>query len=159
MTVYNCSLCGGTHDTSKDDACTKSVTVTMPPDPKSVGRQIRTLLLSLKAATDPGVSPWQSHSTDALRRAALDYAGICWLAPGEMAPACCCAWSDDAPDGPRRELEARLNPSPGDGAERVRLLEAVVEAAVCIPTSDSEVLRLSEALAALRAHDAKTRTP
>lgn len=76
------------------------------PTPQSVGAQIRALLLSLK---DPNQKAgWGSYATDDLRREALDYAGICWLAPGEMAPGCCCDWSVEKPQGPRERLVFRL---------------------------------------------------
>jgi hypothetical protein len=78
------------------------------PDPKAVGAEIRRLLLSLRSPDHAPESGWQSYSTDALRREALDHAGFCWLAPGEMAPGCCCPWSVDEPQGPRVVLERRL---------------------------------------------------
>lgn len=80
-------------------------------DPKFVGAQIRALLLSLSAPDHTeeeeahGIS---NHSTDELRREALDHAGICWLAPGEMAPSCACEWSPERPGGPREALRLRL---------------------------------------------------
>lgn len=64
-------------------------------DPKVVGAEIRKLLLGLRDPAHPvDDGPWQHHGTDRLRREALEYAGICWLAPGEMAPACACPWDD-----------------------------------------------------------------
>lgn len=76
--------------------------------PKLIGVQIRALLLSLRDPNHKGGTGWQSYATDDLRREALDYAGICWLAPGEMAPGCCCDWSLEKPEGPRLRLLERL---------------------------------------------------
>ena len=62
-------------------------------DFQAAGDEIRRILLSLHA---PGHTKadehigWNSYSTDDLRKKALDAAGICWKAPGEMAPACGC---------------------------------------------------------------------
>lgn len=69
-------------------------------EPKQIGAQIRELLFSLRAE---GSS--DQLSTDELRRMALDYAGICWLTPGEMAPQCCCDWDLEHPAGPRKQME------------------------------------------------------
>lgn len=61
--------------------------------PEEIGRSIRKHLLSLRAPEhssedeDAGI---MSYATDALRRKSLDTAGVCWKAPGEMAPACGC---------------------------------------------------------------------
>jgi hypothetical protein len=46
-----------------------------------------------------------NYGTDDLRQQALDRAGICWLKPGEMAPACGCPWTPEKPEGPRLQLE------------------------------------------------------
>lgn len=77
----------------------------MTTDSKEVGAQIRALLLSLR---DPNHPKGESYATDELRREALDYAGFCWLAPGEMAPGCCCDWDLDHPDGPRKRMQERI---------------------------------------------------
>lgn len=77
-------------------------------DPKQVGAEIRALLLSLHAPDHPKGSAWQSHATDELRRQALDYAGFCWLAPGEMAPECFCDWDLEHPEGPRKRMQERI---------------------------------------------------
>jgi hypothetical protein len=68
---------------------------------REVGAQIRALLMSLTA-------PEGGHSTETLRKIALQHAGFCWLAPGEMAPACCCPWSEVAPEGPMTLAQTRM---------------------------------------------------
>lgn len=77
----------------------------MSADPKEVGAQIRALLFSL----GPVYVDCSSYSADEARRKALEYAGICWLAPGEMAPQCCCEWSIESPEVPRKELQRRIS--------------------------------------------------
>ena len=59
------------------------------------GEQIRKILQSLRAeghSLQQEVWGLHNHGTDALRKLALDVAGICWKAPGEMAPGCGCPW-------------------------------------------------------------------
>lgn len=76
--------------------------------PNEVGTEIRRLLMSLHApghTLDDERAGHMSYSTDELRRQALDRAGICWLAPGEMAPGCCCPWTPEETTGPRLRLE------------------------------------------------------
>lgn len=63
--------------------------------PAEIGAQIRELLLTLHA--DRG-----GYDTAEQRRDALDHAGFCWCAPGEMAPGCGCAWSPKNAGEPRR---------------------------------------------------------
>lgn len=86
--------------------------------PDETGREIRRLLLALRA---PEHGPDSSnYVTDDLRRRALEVAGICWLAPGEMAPMCCCEWSPDDPTGAAKRVDE-------DHAERKMLWKAVTE--------------------------------
>lgn len=66
--------------------------------PDAAGLEIRRLLLALRAP-EHGSEGDLHHGTDSLRRRALEVAGICWRAPGEMAPKCGCAWSFDDPAG------------------------------------------------------------
>ena len=80
----------------------------MTANPKEVGAQIRALLLSLRAPDHPKGSAYESYATDELRREALDYAGFCWLVPGEIAPGCCCDWDLEHPDVPRKRLQERI---------------------------------------------------
>lgn len=61
--------------------------------PEAVGAEIRRLLLALRATGHTGEEERVGHlhhGTDAMRAEALDRAGICWKAPGELAPACTC---------------------------------------------------------------------
>jgi hypothetical protein len=79
--------------------------------PDEVGQQIRRLLMSLHTpghSLDDERAGHLNYATDELRRQALDRAGICWLTPGEMAPACACDWSPEQPHGPRLRLAERL---------------------------------------------------
>jgi len=63
------------------------------PTPEAVGAEIRRLLLSLRHPEHIGMREgWNHHGTDELRKLALDYAGVCWKAPGELAPGCSCSW-------------------------------------------------------------------
>lgn len=73
--------------------------------PDEVGQEIRRLLLSLRSP-EHGPGPYvQNYATDELRRRALEVAGICWLAPGEMVPGCCCEWSPEDPTGAAKRVE------------------------------------------------------
>jgi hypothetical protein len=79
--------------------------------PDEVGQEIRRLLMSLHApghTIEDERAGHLNYATDELRRQALDRAGICWLTPGEMAPACCCEWSPEKTEGPRLRLEERF---------------------------------------------------
>jgi hypothetical protein len=75
--------------------------VTATKTPAQVGAEIRKLLFELYA---PGHTADQeragafNYDTDTLRREALDAAGICWKAPGEMAPGCGCPWVPRDPE-------------------------------------------------------------
>ncbi len=118
MTIYQCSACGSFHDSS-EPPCPQTVMVnvaTAPPTAREVGRQIRDLLLSLRAhGHEPG-GIWQNYSTDQLRAEALQHAGFCWLTPGEMAPECVCDWHPDTnPAGPMLQAMVRMH-----GEDRVR---------------------------------------
>lgn len=89
--------------------------------PDEVGAEIRRLLMSLHApghTLDDERAGHLNYATDELRMQALDRAGICWLAPGEMAPACCCDWSPEKPEGPRLRLEERMEENKRLWAER-----------------------------------------
>lgn len=86
--------------------------------PDEIGREIRRLLLSLVAPGHDDSGPWSNYGTDALRRRALEVAGICWLDPGEMTPKCGCDWSPEDPTGAAKRVEE-------DHAERKMLWDAV----------------------------------
>ena len=109
MTVYQCSTCGNAHDSS-EPACPQAFSatvVTPPPTARDVGAQIRELLLSLK---DTGAS---GYALDQLRAEALQHAGFCWIAPGEMAPQCCCEWDPETnPSGPMLRAMLRMYGEP-----------------------------------------------
>lgn len=117
MTAYQCS-CGAVCDSSEEHRCPATVfTVTsLPSTPAQVGAEIRRLLFSLRHPDDDGVGPWQHYGTETLRAEALDYAGICFLSPGEMAPECTCEWGPDNLNGPRRALVERLDTA-GEGTD------------------------------------------
>src|ERR1700674_2892280 len=96
----SCPQCGGELVASPTVHCptcaagmvTYTIPVSLPSsqDARAVGQQIRELLLALR-------HPNGGYSTDQLRAEALQYAGFCWLAPGELAPECACDW-DPATD-------------------------------------------------------------
>lgn len=115
MTMYKCH-CGEVHDNAVQRPCPQTFTLQLAPlSADETGREIRRLLLSLRAPEHSPDSEYAcSYATDELRRRALEVAGICWLAPGEMAPTCCCDWSPERPEGPRLRLEE-------DQAERRKL--------------------------------------
>jgi hypothetical protein len=96
-------VCGGTL-VARDDL--------MPVTAEAVGARIRDMLFSLVSdghSREEDLRGVHSHATDELRRTALDHAGFCWVAPGEMAPSCGCSWTHDQPQGPRVRLR-RQNP-------------------------------------------------
>lgn len=111
MTMYKCQ-CGEIHDSAVQGPCPTWISIALAPvTPETVGAEIRRLLLSLRVAEHPverEQDGWNNYGTDDLRRRALDLAGICWLAPGEMAPQCCCDWSPQDPEGPRLRMQERL---------------------------------------------------
>jgi hypothetical protein len=91
VTIYLCS-CGQTVDSSEPHGC-PSLTFRFPEvpmEPKDVGARIREMLLALRkqAGEEPG--PWISHAADEACRIALEGAGFCWRARGEMRPWCGC---------------------------------------------------------------------
>ncbi len=109
MTMYKC-YCGEVHDSAIRGPCPVTVALVpaCAPTPVEGGKEIRRLLMALHASghtLDDECAGVLNYSTDELRRQALDRAGICRLAPGEMAPACCCPWSLEKPEGPRLRLE------------------------------------------------------
>lgn len=111
MTTFLCH-CGKAHDSAVQGPCPQTFTVVMPPlSPDETGREIRRLLMSLHApghTLDDERRGSLNYATDELRQQALDRAGICWLTPGEMAPACCCEWSPDKPEGPRLRMQENV---------------------------------------------------
>lgn len=111
MTLFQCH-CGEVHDSATHGVCAVTINVDVrPPTPDEVGREIRRLLTLLHApghTLEDEFAGRMNYDTDELRRQALDRAGICWLAPGEMAPGCACPWSPEAPEGPRLALEERM---------------------------------------------------
>lgn len=109
--------CGGCYGTFQERCVCGSPLVSIddlfrPTTPRAAGARIRALLFSLRASDhspDDECGGWNNYTTDGLRRAALDHAGLCWSTPGEMAPRCGCNWSAEAPEGPREAFaEARL---------------------------------------------------
>lgn len=60
-------------------------------DPISVGHKIRELLLGLGETMYDKYS--HSYSNNELRAQALEAAGFCWKAKGELRPGCCCEWT------------------------------------------------------------------
>lgn len=104
--------CGEAHDSAVRGPCPQVFAMPMQPlTPDEVGREIRRLLMSLHApghTLEDERAGHMNYGTDDLRRQALDHAGICWLAPGEMAPGCACEWSPEQPEGPRLQLEERF---------------------------------------------------
>lgn len=105
--------CGGLYTTVQEKCVCGGKLVgrdeLIPTTPAGVGARIREMLFSLREPSHTEHSEdegWNSYGTDALRREALDRAGFCWLAPGEMAPQCACKWSLEHPSGPRETLAA-----------------------------------------------------
>lgn len=103
--------CGGIYSTVQDRCVCGAALVErgelMPATAQGVGARIRSMLESLVAAghtVEEDRRGYHHHGSDALRRSALDHAGFCWLAPGELAPSCGCAWAHDRPEGPRHRL-------------------------------------------------------
>lgn len=97
-TVQERCACGGTL-VARDDL--------MPVTAEAIGTRIRDMLFSLVSdghSREEDLRGVHSHATDELRRTALDHAGFCWVAPGEMAPSCGCSWTHDQPQGPRVRL-------------------------------------------------------
>lgn len=96
---FNCT--GGAHIGRASFRCTSSAhardtQVLRTNDPKTVGLEIRRLLLSLRHPDHRLDSEYNGHyGTDLMRREALQIAGICSLDNGELAPMCCCGWSED----------------------------------------------------------------
>lgn len=92
--------------------------------PEETGQEIRRLLFELRAS-DHGHDS-SNYETDALRRRALEIAGICWLGPGEMAPMCGCEWSLEDPTGASEHVDE-------DHAERRMLWRAISEDGCAVP--------------------------
>jgi len=108
VTMFMCH-CGEAHDSAVQGYCPQTFNLELRPlTPSEAGQEIRRLLMSLHApghTLDDERAGRLNYATDELRQQALDRAGICWPAPGEMAPACCCPWSPEKPDGPRVRME------------------------------------------------------
>jgi hypothetical protein len=90
------------------------------------GREIRRMLRALKHPKHDVNSPYQHYGTDKLRQTALDHAGFCWSGRGEMAPDCCCEWSDEHPEGPRLRSESAEARQEELDAEVIAILGSVV---------------------------------
>lgn len=110
MTIYNCSICGESHDSSK--VCTQVIPI--PPVTKSIeelAHEFRAALFTIHApghSLDDEKEGWFNYGTDELRRLALDHIGFCWAIPGEMSPECGCEWSKNNPHSRSKRLVDKI---------------------------------------------------
>lgn len=89
-----CGPCGRTHWYDVSGVYGIPPTVNQSPDStKVIGLQIRKLLMSIRAPHHSAEAERAGrcyYETNDLRREALEYAGVCFVAPGELTPACSC---------------------------------------------------------------------